>query len=182
MSQETRSSSRILNAPQNMDKVSKSNTSHSFEITENSQMNNDSSESTNNEENANIKDSIISEEKIKDDSNQTEGGEWEILINKISRWWQKGEFYKSWGRLLSITFIVSAIVILFIILALYNGVLDALGKLPLTPKILELIGLYSALKFASLSLIRADSRREFFSLVKKKVNSYNQPPNQKQKI
>ncbi len=180
MSQEKEDILRPNQGSQNNQENRQSNASHSFEIKEKYLRSNSTSESKRNEEIIDLKKIIKSEKNIKDDDIDNIGGEWEMLLKKISNWWIKYEFSKDWIKFLRISFLVSILVILSILLGLYSGVLDALRKFPLIPEILELIGLYSALKFASMNLVRASSRRKFFSEMEKKIIFTTRSPNQKQ--
>lgn len=101
-----------------------------------------------------------------------EGGEWELLRSKVSTWFDGADLQGRWeslgGPLRAAGLLLAAVVLL----RLYSALLETLGDLPLVPRLLQLVGLLSLLRFALTRLVRSSERERILTSWTQRWNDF----------
>jgi hypothetical protein len=88
------------------------------------------------------------------------GGEWDLLVGNVEAWLARTDLPARWeslgGPLRALGLLIAAVVILRI----YGALLDTLGDLPLLPRLLQLVGLVTLLRFCVARLVRSQDREQ----------------------
>ena len=90
----------------------------------------------------------------------SEGGEWDLLTAKIREWFDANDIGEQINRARQPLRLLAIFIGLLLILKVYSGLLSAIGAIPLAPRLLELVGLCSAISFSATRLVRSDERRQ----------------------
>lgn len=106
------------------------------------------------------------------ESAATEGGEWELLVSKLRAWIDGADLQERWnalgGPLRAFGLLLTAVVVL----RLYGALLDTLGDLPLLPRLLQLVGLISLIRFCLTRLVRSSERERILSSWRERWNDF----------
>ncbi len=94
---------------------------------------------------------------------QEEGGEWDLLVQKIKKAISQENLSQQWIRLKQPLFIFSGLVIFLLTLRIYSTVLATIAKVPLAPRLFELSGFVWLIWFSSNYLLRSKDRKELIS-------------------
>ena len=101
-----------------------------------------------------------------------EGGEWDLLVGKVRAWLEEADLPARWdnlgGPLRSLGLLLAAVVLL----RLYGALLDTLGDLPLLPRLLQLVGLITLLRFCLTRLVRSSDRAEILRIWRDNWNDF----------
>ena len=101
-----------------------------------------------------------------------EGGEWELLLNKVSAWFDSADLQGRWeslgGPLRAAGLLLAAVVLL----RLYAALLETLGDLPLVPRLLQLVGLVSVVQFGLTRLVRSSERERILTNWRQRWNDF----------
>ena len=89
-----------------------------------------------------------------------EGGEWELLLERLSSWWNSGELGRQWQRIRGPLKGVAILVAVLLALRLYGTVVSTIDSIPLVSGLLELAGLITVLQFGTTRLLRSSDRQE----------------------
>ncbi len=92
-----------------------------------------------------------------------EGGEWELLLQKLRQWLNQGELQSLWAQARKPVTLLAAVVGLLLVLRVYSAVLGALNSLPLVPGLLELAGVVWTVRFGVPKLLRSSERERLLS-------------------
>ena len=101
-----------------------------------------------------------------------EGGEWDLLMGKVGAWFEQVDVKRRWESLggpLRATGLLFAAVVL---LRLYSALLETLGDLPLVPRLLQLVGLITVLRFGLTRLVRSSERERIVSSWKERWDDF----------
>jgi hypothetical protein len=92
-----------------------------------------------------------------------EGGEWELLLAKVSDWLAGGRLQSLWNQARSPLTLVVLAASLLVVLRVYTALLAAIDSLPLVPGLLELVGLIWGLKEGLPRLVQRSRREQLFA-------------------
>lgn len=96
-------------------------------------------------------------------STDEEGGEWELLLQKLRQWLNQGELQSLWAQARKPVTLLAAVVGLLLVLRVYSAVLGALESLPLVPGLLELAGVVWTVRYGVPKLLRSSERERLLS-------------------
>ena len=96
------------------------------------------------------------------------GGEWDLLVERFTTWWNSGELNRQWQRIRGPLKGV-AIVVLVLLYATVVGVVDGI---PLVSGLLELTGLIAVLQFSTTRLLRSSDRQEVFTQLQRRWDDF----------
>ena len=94
------------------------------------------------------------------DSSEAEGGEWDLLSNRIKQFFEQNNLQDQWQSLRQPLFLLGGLIVVILTMRIYGGILDAIATVPLAPRIFQLVGAFYAIWFAATRLIRADERKK----------------------
>jgi hypothetical protein len=101
-----------------------------------------------------------------------EGGEWELLLQKLRQWLNQGELQSLWSQARKPVTLLAALVGLLLVLRVYNAVLGALDSLPLVPGLLELAGVVWSVRYGVPKLLRSSERERLLSGVSNRWKAF----------
>ena len=87
-----------------------------------------------------------------------EGGEWELLLQKLGQWLNQNELQTLWSQASKPVTALAALVGLLLVLRIYSALLGALDSLPLVPGLLELAGVVWVVRYGVPKLLRSSER------------------------
>ena len=93
------------------------------------------------------------------DSSSEEGGEWDLLSNRIKQFFEANNLQDQWQSLRQPLFLLGGLIALILTLRIYGGILDAIATVPLAPRLFQLVGTFYAGWFATTRLVRAEERK-----------------------
>mgnify|MGYP001403587868 CR=1 FL=1 len=93
------------------------------------------------------------------DSDDQQGGEWNLLVSKIQSWLDSNDLAGLWSKMRVPLRLVGALILFVLISKVYNGVLNTIDSLPLAPGLLELAGLIWLLNYVRRNLLRSEDRK-----------------------
>ena len=88
-----------------------------------------------------------------------EGGEWELLLEKVRQWINSGQLREQWQAARTPLSLLAGLIALLLVLRIYGALLAVLDSLPLLPGLLELAGLIAVVQFSLSRLVRSEERR-----------------------
>ena len=97
--------------------------------------------------------------RVSADSSSGEGGEWDLLSNRIKQFFEANNLQDQWQSLRQPLFLLGGLIALILTLRIYGGILDAIATVPLAPRIFQLVGTFYAGWFAATRLVRAEERK-----------------------
>jgi hypothetical protein len=87
-----------------------------------------------------------------------EGGEWDLLLQKLAQWLNQNELQTLWAQASKPVTALAALVGLLLVLRIYSALLGALDSLPLVPGLLELAGVVWVVRYGVPKLLRSSER------------------------
>jgi len=102
------------------------------------------------------------------EESQSEGGEWELLVERVSAWWNSGELNRQWQRIRGPLKGVAILVAVLLALQLYATVVRTVDGIPLVSGLLELTGLIAVLQFSVRRLLRSSDRQEVLAQLQRR--------------
>jgi hypothetical protein len=102
-----------------------------------------------------------------------EGGEWNLLVEKLQQWWRSGELQNLWQQAKTPLTIALVVISVLLVLRVYAGLLAAVNSLPLVPGLLELVGLIWALRFGLPKVIRRSEREQLIAGLQRRWRSFS---------
>jgi hypothetical protein len=96
----------------------------------------------------------------------TEGGEWDLLLDKLRQWLASGQLQQLWQTSRTPLTAAAALIGLLVVLRIYGALLGVLDSLPLVPGLLELAGLVAVVRFGIGNLVRSSDREKVIANVK----------------
>ena len=101
-----------------------------------------------------------------------EGGEWELLRDKVTTWFDGADLQGRWeslgGPLRAAGLLLAAVVLL----RLYSALLETLGDLPLVPRLFQLVGLVCVVQFGLTRLVRSSEREQILTSWRQRWNDF----------
>ncbi len=94
---------------------------------------------------------------------QEEGGEWELLKQKILGWAKIKQLSTSLTQLIKPALYITTLAAILIIIQLYRNVLIAISHIPLAPRLFQFIGITWLINFSISNLRRSQDRQVLFS-------------------
>lgn len=98
-----------------------------------------------------------------DEDAADQGGEWELLLNRVTTWWTSGELGLQWQRIRGPLKGVAILLAVIVALRVYATVIATIDAIPLVSGLLELTGLIAMLHFTATRLLRTRDREEVLS-------------------
>lgn len=89
-----------------------------------------------------------------------EGGEWELLLQKLSQWISSGALQEQWQAARTPLSLLAGLIALLLVVRVYGALLAVIDSLPLLPGLLELAGVIALTRFALRRLVRSDDRQQ----------------------
>jgi hypothetical protein len=93
-------------------------------------------------------------------SGDAEGGEWELLLQKLRHWLNQGELQSLWAQAQRPVTALATLVAILLVLRVYTAVLGAIDSLPLVPGLLELAGVVWLVRYGVPKLLRSSEREQ----------------------
>ncbi|KZR91302.1 hypothetical protein MITS9509_02531 [Synechococcus sp. MIT S9509] len=94
------------------------------------------------------------------DDSREEGGEWDLLSNRIKQFFEANNLQDQWQSLRQPLFLLGGLIVVILTMRIYGGILDAIATVPLAPRLFQLVGTFYAFWFAATRLIRAEERKK----------------------
>jgi len=94
------------------------------------------------------------------DSSEEDGGEWDLLSNRIKQFFEANNLQDQWQSLRQPLFLLGGLIVVILTMRIYGGILDAIATVPLAPRLFQLVGTFYAVWFAATRLIRAEERQK----------------------
>ncbi|MEB3307756.1 MAG: CAAD domain-containing protein [Cyanobacteriota bacterium] len=101
-----------------------------------------------------------------------EGGEWQILVDKLRAWLSSGQAAQIWHRTRSSLPGLGAILGVLLLLRVYGALLTALHSIPLLPGLLELVGVCWLLQHGAPRLIRSRDRQQLLDQFRQRWQAF----------
>ena len=95
------------------------------------------------------------------ESSDQDGGEWELLVDKVKTWLEKNDLAELWSKAQLPLRVVGGLIVFSLVATVYSGVLSTINSLPLVPGLLELAGVIWLVNFALRNLVRNNDRDTF---------------------
>ena len=105
-------------------------------------------------------------------SNEGEGGEWELLVEKVQQWIGSGQLQQQWQTARTPITLVAGLIGLLLVLRIYGALLGVVESLPLLPGLLELVGVISVVRFSLTRLVKSDDRHQVIDGLKQRWSSF----------
>jgi hypothetical protein len=101
-----------------------------------------------------------------------EGGEWELLVEKLRQWIGSGQLQEQWQASRTPLSLLAGLIALLLVLRLYGALLAVIDSLPLLPGLLELAGLIAVVQFSLSRLVRSEERRSLIQSLQQRWKSF----------
>lgn len=95
-----------------------------------------------------------------EDSRTEEGGEWQLLLSRLSGWVDSVDPARLWDQSQQPLRLVAGLLAVLILLKVYGALLETIASVPLLGGLLELAGLVWLTRFAFGHLLRRDDRNQ----------------------
>ncbi|MEO1003645.1 MAG: CAAD domain-containing protein [Cyanobacteria bacterium J06638_7] len=107
------------------------------------------------------------------DDGSGDGGEWNLLLEKLRQWWGSGELQSLWRQAKTPLTLALAVVGLLLVLRVYSGLVSAINGLPLVPGLLELAGLIWTLRYGLPKLLRRSERQQLLEGLQQRWRNFS---------
>ena len=104
--------------------------------------------------------------------NSGEGGEWNLLQEKIQDWVSANNLSALWEQVKLPAQILIALIVLILVLQIYGGILRTIAAVPLAPGLLELAGIFAVANFSVRRLIKSSERKKVLSSVRERWTQF----------
>jgi hypothetical protein len=101
-----------------------------------------------------------------------EGGEWELLVQKVSSWLRSGQLEQQWQTARKPLSLLAGLIALLLVLRIYSALLGVLESLPLIPGLLELVGVIAVARFSLTRLVRSNERQQLIQGLQQRWKSF----------
>jgi len=105
-------------------------------------------------------------------SSEQEGGEWDLLVQKLRSWIASGQLQEQWQAARTPLSLLAGLIAVLLVLRVYSAVLGVLNSIPLLPGLLELAGLVTVVQFSLTRLVRSQDRSEVIGGLKQRWKSF----------
>ena len=99
------------------------------------------------------------------DDASSAGGEWDLLSSKVRQWWDDNNLVELWQRSRRPLILLVGLIGFTLLIRIYSGILEAIGSIPLAPRLFELVGLGWVIWFSTTRLIRSEERKALLEKV-----------------
>jgi len=100
-----------------------------------------------------------------------EGGEWDLLLEKLSEWKKSKKLKNQAKRFQQIALLFACLLLLASIVKIYGGFISGISKLPIAPGIFELVGTIWLIWFSISKLLRSKDRQDLLSEIRTRKNA-----------
>lgn len=100
------------------------------------------------------------------------GGEWELLVQKVSHWISSGALQQQWQVARTPLSLLAGLIALLLVLRIYGALLAVIDSLPLLPGLLELAGVIAVTRFGLRRLLRSQERAQLISSVRARWQAF----------
>lgn len=107
-----------------------------------------------------------------DGENSGEGGEWELLLQKLREWLNQGQLQSLWAQASKPVTLLATLVGVLLVLRIYGALLGAIESLPLVPGLLELAGVVWMVRYGVPKLLRSSEREQLLGGLSKRWKSF----------
>jgi hypothetical protein len=101
-----------------------------------------------------------------------EGGEFDLLISRVSAWLREQDLPARWEKLQGPLRGLALLLLALVLLRLYGALIDTLDSLPLVPRLLQLVGVVVLVKFSVINLVRTSDRERLISSWKQRWSTF----------
>ena len=106
-------------------------------------------------------------------SDVSSGGEWDLLTSKIKDWFDANDIGDQIQQARQPLRLLAIFIALLLVLKVYSGLLSAIGTIPLAPRLLQLVGLCSAIAFSTTRLVRSEERRQVLEGLRQRWTAFS---------
>ena len=99
-------------------------------------------------------------------STDDEGGEWDLLRDKVQEWLNANQLSDLWRQAKLPVQILAALILLTLVLQIYGGIIRTIDAVPLAPGLLELAGLITVANFSARRLVKTSEREKVVQQVR----------------
>jgi hypothetical protein len=101
-----------------------------------------------------------------------EGGEWELLLQKLRDWFAGGQLQEQLQRYSGPVRLAVLLVAALLVLRIYGALISAIESLPLVPGLLELAGLVWLTRFSLQRLVRSNDREALAASLRQRWQAF----------
>jgi len=94
-----------------------------------------------------------------------EGGEWNLLQEKVQAWINDNQLSVLWQQVKLPAQILAALIVLILVLQVYGGIIRTIAAVPLAPGLLELAGIVAVANFSVRRLVKSSERKKVLQTV-----------------
>ena len=94
-----------------------------------------------------------------------EGGEWNLLQEKVQAWVNDNQLSALWQQVKLPAQILVALILLILVLQVYGGIIRTISAVPLAPGLLELAGVVAVANFSVRRLVKSSERKKVLQTV-----------------
>ena len=94
-----------------------------------------------------------------------EGGEWNLLQEKVQAWINDNQLSVLWQQVKLPAQILAALIVLILVLQVYGGIIRTISAVPLAPGLLELAGVVAVANFSVRRLVKSSERKKVLQTV-----------------
>jgi hypothetical protein len=105
-------------------------------------------------------------------SAEQEGGEWDLLVEKLRSWIASGQLQELWQTARTPLSLLAGLVAVLLVLRIYSALLNVIDSIPLASGLLELVGVIAVVQFSLKRLVRSQDRREVIDGLKQRWQSF----------
>ena len=105
-------------------------------------------------------------------SAEQEGGEWDLLVEKLRSWLASGQLLELWQTARTPLSLLAGLIAVLLVLRIYSALLNVIDSIPLAPGLLELVGVIAVVQFSLKRLVRSQDRREVIDGLKQRWQSF----------
>ena len=95
-----------------------------------------------------------------------EGGEWNLLQEKVQAWINDNQLSVLWQQVKLPAQILAALIVLILVLQVYGGIIRTIAAVPLAPGLLELAGIVAVANFSVRRLVKSSERKKVLQTVR----------------
>ena len=101
-----------------------------------------------------------------------EGGEWNLLQEKVQGWINDNQLSVLWQQAKLPVQILVALIVLVLVLQVYGGIIRTISAVPLAPGLLELAGIVAVANFSIRRLVKSSERKKVLQTVQERWGQF----------
>ena len=101
-----------------------------------------------------------------------EGGEWNLLQEKVQAWINDNQLSVLWQQVKLPAQILAALIVLILVLQVYGGIIRTIAAVPLAPGLLELAGIVAVANFSFRRLVKSSERKKVLQTVRDRWDQF----------